>query len=233
MKNFHRLILTAAFALAAFSTANAQASVTVGQDESGNCLPFGCAPLYRLVEHQQVYAASAFSGMQTINSLSFYTYAGGALDGTTFTVSLSTTSKSVEGLDTFNLSNNLGSNNTLIGTFKLSGTAPAILTLSGATFDYDPSAGNLLLDIAIDISDASNNLGSVYFQGGIDPLTSRAYQDVSFSRGDDFGLKTTFDFVSSSDVPEPMTPATLGLGLIGIAVARRLKRRTGSSPSAS
>jgi len=71
----------------------------------------------------------------------------GAVSSGTYTISLSTTSASVNGLST-NLANNIGADNVIL----FNGTLPAIaggqldISLSGS-FLYNPSAGNLLLNV--------------------------------------------------------------------------------------
>ena len=68
----------------------------------------------------------------------------------TYQVSLSTTSKPVNGLSS-NLASNIGADNTVIFTGNLGGTGTvSSFTITGtAPFVYDPAAGNLLVDIVV------------------------------------------------------------------------------------
>ena len=135
-------------------------AVDVGLANFSNCLPFGCATANFITEYQQVYSSSSFFSHTIpfdIAAVSFFT----TLDPTpemmtpgTYTIIFSTTSAPVGGLDTITLSNNVG----LVGSQvffsgTLGGTVGTDLTIggNGATpiFVYDPTQGNLLLDITI------------------------------------------------------------------------------------
>ena len=60
-------------------------AVTVGVANDGNCYPFMCndsgSSVGPSIHYQQVYAASAFSGLTQINSLTFFQSIAG---GTTY-----------------------------------------------------------------------------------------------------------------------------------------------------
>jgi hypothetical protein len=224
MKNFRTL--AAALVMGLVTAVNAHAGLTVGNDDGGNCYPFSCLPSDGGTRYQQVYSAGAFSSSMLINSLSFYKSSGGSLNSASYTLSLSTTSKNVKFLDTSNPANNIGSDNTVLGTFALSGMIPDVLTFTGSTFNYDPTMGNLLLDVVVSNVITANGYGS-FFKGTNDnPATSRLYVNSDGVRQDSLGpLVTTFDFVPPpSNVPEPMPLATLSIGLAGMAAARRRRK---------
>lgn len=219
--------------VATFAAPGARASVTVGSgSNAGTCYPFGCPSLNAITAYQQVYSATAFSGVQAINTLSFAKAFGlGTFDTATYTISLSTTAKSVLGLDTDNIWNNVGADNIVLGTFTLSGAAPLVLSFSGAEFDYDPALGNLLLNVAIsNVTTAGPNLLPIsyapYFAADqTTSVTSNLYGNVDGYRQGNFALITTFDLVTPTNVPEPMTASIIGIGLLGMAAVRRHKKK--------
>jgi hypothetical protein len=135
----------------------AHAVVIVGAPAStgsGDCIPFGCNFFDESnTDYQQVYGSTNFSGPITITALEFFhtvDFSGGGTEpqAGSYVISLSTTQAAVNGLDATDLSNNLGPDNTTV----YSGDVP---TLSGSVlkfilttpFTYDPSKGNLLLDV--------------------------------------------------------------------------------------
>jgi hypothetical protein len=205
------------------SATQALAATTVGTASStgSNCDPFSCAGRYGYTEYQQDYAATAFSGMTSFNEISFYAasgYAGDKMDPATYAVSFYLTPSATA-------SSNLGSNEqTLLGTFgafTLGGTLPSTLTLTGSTINYDPSQGNLLMDVVItNASNGGNPLG--YFAGdqqlGSNPIITNATAGPSGVLTHAGGLVTTF-----AAVPEPTTWSMMiiGASLIGLALRRR------------
>jgi hypothetical protein len=134
--------------------------VTVGVANDSRCYPFMCnnsgSNEGQSIQYQQIYAANAFSGLTQINSLTFFRIFAAAAGGTStilagnYRVSLSTTTKAVNGLST-NLSSNIGANNTLIFTGNLGtmSTTPSFTINASTPFVYNPAAGNLLLDIVV------------------------------------------------------------------------------------
>jgi PEP-CTERM motif-containing protein len=192
---------------------------------SGNCFPFGCSGRNGSIgtRYQQVYDSAQFSGSLLIDTISFFdtSFPGGNLNTGTYTLSLSTTSQPVNGLDLVTLDNNLGSDNQAFTVSILGGGAvPSVLSFSGTPFLYNPSVGNLLLDIRItDIAHSGNEAFFDARSGTAAGIFSRAHD---FGDGfEDFGLVTEFD---GSAVPEPTTVGLLGLGLITGAIRRRRER---------
>jgi hypothetical protein len=185
---------------------------------NGNCIPFGCddwAPRY-----QQVYNASNFDSALTIAGISFFQteLPGGNLASGTFDFYLSTTSSAVNGLST-TFDDNLGADNALFGSFVLSGgAAPSVLAFSGAGFAYDPSMGNLLLEIVI--SDYSHTGSTAFLDAGLGDAGDLFSRVIG-----QFGSSDTSVGVASSStglvtefaaVPEPSTILLLATALAAI-----------------
>jgi len=203
-----------------------KAAVIVGlpADPSGNCYPFGCVFPPATV-YQQVYNSNNFAGPITIAALTFFrtkTDTGADLNTGTYSISLSTTSTAVNGLDITNFGNNVGPDNTLffIGTLPASVAFGSSFTLIGTPFTYNPANGNLLIDMRI--SGVAHSGLPTFFDarnGTADGIFSRA---TDFCSGiptcnQSYGLVT--EFQTSADIPEPGTLTLLitGVLLIGFA----------------
>lgn len=200
-------------------------SLTVGTDNGASAFPFG-GPFYGNTgtDYQEAYAASNFSGPIAITGIDFFLANGftGDLYGGTYTLSLSVVSSDIGSLSSTDLAGNIGSGNTVFESVALSGAAPGMLTFTGAPFLYDPSQGNLLLDISI--SGGSSGGKGVAFEENEGVGTSLArYQNFGIDNGDGYGLVTQFD--SSNAAPEPEMLFLMCCGLGAMAVGR-LRRRT-------
>ncbi len=191
----------------------------------GNSYPFG-DPVYWAPEYQQVYGSSNFPGPLSINGLVFYNSAPtGTPLGGDFTISLSTTSAPIGGLAR-PAASNIGADNTIVFTGALPSLSGNQFIIQFSTsFNYDPSHGNLLLDVT-GTNLVSNgglaldeNLSGLYF--------SRLYgADGAFGSGtDNKGLVTGFEF-GAAPVPGPTPGAGIaGLACLALAVVALRARR--------
>lgn len=207
------------------------ASLTLGTNTGGNSFPFGGNG----TRYQEAYASSYFPGPIAITAINFFQSSGGNLYAGTYQVSLSTITTSVSGLSDTNFNSNLGANNTLFATVALSGTAPATLTFTGGPFNYDPSQGNLLVDIQI-INPVSLSGSATYEDGnGLGPAGIARYHN--FGAGTiGYGLVTRFDYGPVNVVPTIPTLSQWGMlllaALLAGAAALELHRRTRGRASA-
>jgi hypothetical protein len=185
----------------------------------------------QILDYQQVYAASAFDGPSNINSLSWWydSVSGGSptLLGGTYTFYWGYAAFGSVGHLSNHLADNYLSGPSAIGTFVI---APGgvnddpVFTFSldaGQRFTYDPSLGNLLLEVVVSNQDnVANGTGNGYNQADDTGLfTSRAYCDYNACHADPTGLVTTFGIAT----PEPSGLALLGTGVVGLGSLLRRK----------
>ncbi len=217
--------ILAGFMLAGWVGAANALIIGTADTNTGNCFPFGCALGWQPT-YQQVYDSSYFSGTLAISSLTFYNTAYDSGDYTpntgTYTYYLSSTSAAADGLST-TAAANLGADNTNVYTGSLGGS----ITFGGqmniildSIFNYNPSAGNLLL--TVEGSGLSQGAGAVYFDmnGSSSDGMSRVYSTTT----DSLGLVTGFNEADDNgQVPTPGTLVLFGLGLAGLGWSRRKK----------
>ena len=206
-------------------------SLTVGapgDPGGGDCAPFGC-----VIRYQQVYNSNLFSSPFNINTLSFFNknYSSGSISAANYLVRLSTTDKAVNGLSS-TFDDNTGADSQVFFQGNLGGSiVGGKFDISGNSFAYDPSKGNLLLDI---LKSGGGFDFSVYLDsrnGTADPGSiSRVYSFDSSAIGsptDNYGLVTQFNG-SAAAIPTPaLLPGLIGLGM-GVLRKRKAEAAEGS-----
>jgi hypothetical protein len=194
-----------------FSASRIQAvgvnTLTIGGSSEGpNIFPFG-GGFGSSNRYQQAYAAAQFnsSAPLLISSISFLD-GQGTFAPSTYAFSLSTITTGIDDLDLTNFDANRGTDNTMLASVNLGGAAPATLRIEGATpILYDPSRGNLLLDIVI-------SPGGVFPAGFGAAYASRGSANGVMSRYHNFGI----GFIGYGLITEfQFAPLTLD-NLIGI-----------------
>lgn len=227
------LPLLACAALAGVPTAAPAFEIIVGNNVADaawqNAFPFSTLPSYygyTSSRYQQVYASSSFAAPIDIRQLVFYASSNTLapiVDGT-IQVFLSVTDRGVNGISYRPFDDNLGTDTrlfaTLGGGFSLT---DGELVIGGMPFHYDPSQGNLLVDLRFTGATAGHS--GPFFAA----LSGSGADAMPFSRWHDFG--TGFDnqglVTGFRSVAEPGTLILLGLGLVGLFLlgATRARRR--------
>ena len=232
-----------ALALGLLPTLGHAASITIGTlpatPPDKNCIPFNCtlAPTPGSTRYQQIYDGSIFPSFITITEISFFNHlVNGAslpakIQAAFYEISLSTSSQSVAGFNTppTDFVANLGPDNTLFFSGLRNDQVPGgqkftiLPNTGGQPFLYDPSLGNLLLDVKKTIT------GELGF-GGLSTTVSLPDTSAMHNFGGTFtsGLITEFSYQSqtpAAEMPEPGTMFLLGSGLLGLGAWRWKSRR--------
>lgn len=221
------LIIKFALVVAAMlASAGSAKAVIIGSNDGGNCYPFSCFASDDIggTTYQQVYAASEFSGPLLISSISVFLNSAGEMDDANYTITLSTTSAAVGGLDP-TWANNIGGDATVFGTYTVSGSMPAVLTFTGTPFAYDPGMGNLLMQVDVNFLTTAHSYESFFQADYTGAVTSRLWAYGGSSVGDTGTGALVTEFNGDAVVPEPASMAIWGLGALGCALAAYRRRK--------
>lgn len=231
--------------IAVFAVPGAQAALVVpnGLDlvegSTHNSFPFNTGS--EEMRYQQVYDAGQFGlAPMLINAISFRPDGTmGDAFSTNFSnirIDLSTTAAAVDGLST-TFASNIGADVTTVlsGAVSVSssdtGAGPRdfdITFLFTTPFFYDPTLGNLLLDVfnvGGGLSTSFDAHGSD--TDGISRVWSLGSAGATSGIAGTLGLVTQFDFQTAgpATIPEPSTLVLMGFGLLGIVAFGRRRRR--------
>lgn len=197
----------------------------------GNGLPFTYSGN---VLYQQVYASRLFVA-GTITGVRFFRTVDpsgtGDIGNARFTFSLSTTSAPVNGLNTSDLSQNIGADNTPVLERLFAGVnvpfGESLTLMFTRGFVFDPSRGNLLLDIMID---PLTGPGYVLFDAHNGDFGTQSSRAMRLGGGfESYGLVTEFLTTPLDVVPEPAAWALTGGGVVVLLVVRRRRRLIGGA----
>jgi hypothetical protein len=227
-----------AFAAVSLAAPPLRGQLIGGAAPTSNFIPFGGVPTSANVGpatvYQQIYnAASWTSGPVTISAVRFFKVpqSVGSHRSGTYELYLSTSARSVTGaggLSRFDFDGNRGADNVLFATRTLGGPATElVLEFLGGGFTYDPSAGNLLVDIRV-VDGGPNPANRVNYRaygGTANGLFSRVHNYADTDTGlENWGLTTEFVSAPAAVVPEPATAALAGAGLLALGLCARRRR---------
>jgi hypothetical protein len=226
----------AAAVLLAAAPLSAQDVSFGGPVDGTNAFPFTGYDFLPANRYQQLYTGSSFSGPVFIDAIRFSNSASvaGGLPGSIapgeYVVRFAVTDRAENGLGTDFDANVAGFSATFFSGTLVGG----LLRIAGDPYLFDPSRGNLLMDVTVLSQEPVGFLGLDFSRSAADG-TSRVFNTFplpatpvspavpSVVRADELALNTTFETRALLATPEPQTLALTagGLGLIVVFVRRR------------
>jgi hypothetical protein len=232
MRRSRRLLLSLSL-LAGAGSAGAQDVTVGGPADHTNSYPFTVYQFQLPNRYQQLYTASSFSQAVFIDAIRFTstpTPPGmpGTIGDGEYLIRLAVTDAPENGLST-DFDANVAGFSEVFFSGILTSTG---LRIAGAPYLYDPSRGNLLLDVTVfsqttplgfglDGSRSTTDGTSRVFHSNPPPFTG-PFPVIS----DGLGLVTTFETRAVAVVPEPasLLLVATGLGALAALGARRRRR---------
>jgi hypothetical protein len=234
-------LLFAATAPDVYASSIVPASLAGTEGNTNNGAPFNIAPFaLSSMRYQQVYAADEFSEPLLITAIEFRPDINGAAFSSILSnvqIDLSTSAAAPDALNSI-FATNVGADNTTVfsGALNLSSTftGPAggpkafdISIVLSTPFLYDPSLGNLLLDVR-NFGGGTTTVFDAQFAEG--DFSSRVFSsDVSSLSGstDSLGLVTRFQTAAApTAVPEPASMTLFATGIASLLVRARRRRES-------
>ncbi len=210
------------------------------EGNQSNILPFSIGP--QTQRYQQVYDASEFTSFAGPTLITGISFRPDGLGGNSFSttlpdiqIDLSTTTSAPDALSNI-FANNVGGDNTVVynrSPLSLSsldtGIGPRdfdIFINFTTSFAYDPTLGNLLLDVR-NFGGGTTTPFDAEFTNADAVSRLLVTNNINSPTGqpDTLGLVTQFHIDSQAAVPEPTTIALLGIGIVGLAGAEVRRRR--------
>ena len=216
-------------ALLCIGTGASAATLTIGTKLHNNSFPFSPRP--GADRYQQVWDGSIFQriGKVEITSISFeLSRWSRRAPMATFDLSFSTTGAGVDALNTdgteAGFDSNLGADTAHFNRTVFRGERIRHTLDFAGSFIFDPSFGNLILDMRI------SNVGR-YYSGPAIAATHRAgglfSRSHNFGSGfEGYGAIATFEYNEISEVPLPASAAFLGFGALALGFAARKRRKS-------
>jgi hypothetical protein len=196
-------------------------SVTIGSPNSTNADPFEAVTSG---VYQQIYGSQSFGTTPVeITGVTFFGSSNSTITQATYNVNVSTVQAAVGASSLYTLgANNVQEFNSTLGGAIVGGS----FTISfSQPFFYNPTAGNLLLQISVTGGPSNPGGSGLYTMSNGGALFSRAVDvfdgptNIAFT--DSTGLVTQFNTatgVAGASAPEPGSFALLGFSLVGVAL---------------